>query len=134
MHNAWIRPSLRDVPRRILFSPLAVLRFKAYAWSTIPAARSVIALEPLTGVYDEADFERRRFEKFLRLVSESTARCPGKAVLSAAGDGVNVLPCSRTYISEPAGYHLPLNIPTSTLNVYSCSPSDRVGIYTTSEF
>ena len=43
---------------------------------------------------------------FLCLVSELTARRPGKAVLSAAGDGdddgVRVLPWSRTYISEPA--------------------------------
>ena len=92
---------MRDVLRRILFSPLAVLRSKAYDWSTISATQYDIALEPLTGVYDEVDFKLRRLEKFLCLVSELTARRPGKAVLSVAGDGIRVLPWSRTYISEP---------------------------------
>ena len=135
MHNAWIRPSLRDVLRRILFSPLAVLRFKACAWSMIFAARYVIVLEPpavdntaLPGhLAINSDTKRKDCSNLLRSKSASSQ--------TPARDGVNVLPWSRTYISEPAGYHLlPLNVLTSALNVYSCSPNDRVGIYTTSEF
>ena len=92
MHNAWIRPSSKGVPRGVLSPPLATLRSKARAWSTISVAWCVIVLEPLTSVNEEANFKRRRFERFLCLVSELTAKRPGQAVLSAAGDGVSALP------------------------------------------